>query len=184
MLLIGFGFLMVFVRQYRRSAITATFLLVRLSIPFYFAREVLAIPTPGPDALIDQLVLAEFAAASLLIAAGAVLGRLTMPQYLLLGALFVNYALDEWILSLGGLGLLPAGRFVDTGGSILIHAFEALIGVAAAVSLTRGAEQEIAIESDDTSDRFSLLGSMWCSGCSGPPSAPPWCPPLRSRPRP
>ena len=69
------------------------------------------------------------------------------------------------------MGLLPAGRFVDTGGSILIHAFGALFGVAAAVSLTRGAEQEIAIESDDTSDRFSLLGSMvlwvfWPSFCA------------------
>ena len=68
---------------------------MRLSIPLSFAREVLAIPTPGPDALVDELVLAEFAAASLLIAAGAVLGQLTMPQYLLLGALFVNDALDE-----------------------------------------------------------------------------------------
>lgn len=78
---------------------------------------------------------------------------------------------DEWILSQGGLGLLPSGRFVETGGSILIHAFGALFGVAAAVSLTRAAEQEIAIESDETSDRFSLLGSMvlwvfWPSFCA------------------
>lgn len=33
MLLIGFGFLMVFVKKYGRSAITATFLLVSVSIP-------------------------------------------------------------------------------------------------------------------------------------------------------
>ena len=35
MLLLGFGFLMVFVRKYGRSAITATFLLVSVSIPSY-----------------------------------------------------------------------------------------------------------------------------------------------------
>lgn len=91
MLLIGFGFLMVFVRQYGRSAITATFLLVSLAIPLYFTKEALGIPLVGPDALIDRLVLSEFAAASLLIAAGAVLGRLTMAQYLLLGALFLPF---------------------------------------------------------------------------------------------
>ena len=172
MLLIGFGFLMVFVRQYGRSAITATFLLVSLAIPLYYSKEALGIPLDGHNSLIERLVLSEFAAASLLIAAGAVLGRLTMIQYLLLGGLFLPfYVLDEWVLSQGGLGLLPAGLFVDTGGSILIHAFGALFGVAAAVALTRGHEQEIAIESDETSDRFSLLGSMvlwvfWPSFCA------------------
>jgi len=35
MLLVGFGFLMVFVRKYGRSALTATFLLVSISIPVY-----------------------------------------------------------------------------------------------------------------------------------------------------
>ena len=37
MLLIGFGFLMVFVKKYGRSAITATFLLVSVSLPTYLA---------------------------------------------------------------------------------------------------------------------------------------------------
>ena len=36
MLLFGFGFLMVFVRKYGRSALTATFLLVSISIPLYY----------------------------------------------------------------------------------------------------------------------------------------------------
>jgi ammonia channel protein AmtB len=56
-----------------------------------------------------------------------VLGRLKMYQYLLLGLLFVPcYAFNEWLLLSGGLGLIPKGSFLDTGGSILIHAFGAL----------------------------------------------------------
>ena len=81
MLVVGFGFLMVFVRKYGRSTLTATYLLVSVSIPLYFMKEsYLASST----AIIDKLILAEFAAASLLICAGAVLGRLKMNQYLLL----------------------------------------------------------------------------------------------------
>lgn len=106
MLLLGFGFLMVFVKKYGRSAITATYLLVSVSVPFYFLKDSLGL-LGGVDSDIDRLILAEFAAASLLICAGAVLGRLKMAQYMLLGLLFVPfYALNEWILLDGGLGLV------------------------------------------------------------------------------
>ncbi len=43
MLLVGFGFLMVFVKKYGRSAITATFLLVSVSIPLYFLKDSIGI---------------------------------------------------------------------------------------------------------------------------------------------
>ncbi len=171
MLLVGFGFLMVFVKRYGRSAATATYLLVSLAIPMYFLKNKLGI-LGASSADIDSLILAEFAAASLLICAGAVLGRLKMMQYLLLGLLFVPaYAVNEWIVQGGGLGLIPAGLFVDTGGSIVIHAFGALFGLAAIVSLTTTREFATPIEADATSDRFSMVGSMvlwvfWPSFCS------------------
>jgi len=171
MLLMGFGFLMVFVKKYGRSAITATFLLVSVSIPLYFLKDSLGL-LGGVDSDIDRLILAEFGAASLLICAGAVLGRLKMAQYILLGLLFIPfYALNEWILLDGGLGLIEHGRFVDTGGSIVIHAFGALFGIGVAFSMTTLKEYETPVESDETSDRFSLLGSMmlwvfWPSFCA------------------
>ncbi len=170
MLLMGFGFLMVFVKKYGRSAITATYLLVSVAIPLYFLKDSLGI-MGGVDSDIDRLILAEFGAASLLICAGAVLGRLKMAQYMLLGLLFVPfYALNEWILLEGGFGLVEHGRFVDTGGSIVIHAFGALFGLGVAASMTTKKEFETPIEADATSDRFSLLGSMvlwvfWPSFC-------------------
>lgn len=171
MLLMGFGFLMVFVKKYGRSAITATYLLVSVAIPLYFLKDALGI-MGGVDSDMDRLILAEFGAASLLICAGAVLGRLKMAQYMLLGLLFVPfYALNEWILLDGGLGLVEHGRFVDTGGSIVIHAFGALFGLGVAASMTTKKEFDTPIEADATSDRFSLLGSMvlwvfWPSFCS------------------
>jgi len=170
MLLMGFGFLMVFVRKYGRSAITATYLLVSIAIPLYFLKDSLGF-MGGVDSDIDRLILAEFGAASLLICAGAVLGRLKMGQYMLLGLLFVPfYALNEWILLEGGFGLVEHGCFVDTGGSIVIHAFGALFGLGVAASMTTKKEFETPIEADATSDRFSLLGSMvlwvfWPSFC-------------------
>jgi ammonium transporter Rh len=169
MLLVGFGFLMVFVKRYGRSALTATYLLVSVALPLYFLKDSFS-GKGSSDALIDKLILAEFAAASLLICAGAVLGRLKMHQYLLLGVLFVPfYALNEWIVLNGGLGLIA--KFTDTGGSIVIHAFGALFGLGVAVSMTTQEEYETVIESDETSDRYSLLGSMvlwvfWPSFCA------------------
>jgi ammonium transporter Rh len=171
MLLLGFGFLMVFVRKYGRSALTATFLLVSVSIPAYFYLGNLGIfGNKGSE--IDTLILAEFAAASLLITAGAVLGRLKMYQYILLGLLFVPaYMLNEWINFYNGFGLVKAGSFIDVGGSIFIHSFGAIFGLGAALSMTTPSEYKTEIESDYTSDRFSLLGSMflwvfWPSFCS------------------
>jgi len=95
-----------------------------------------------------------------------------MHQYLLLGLLFVPcYAFNEWLLLSEGLGLISEGSFVDAGGSIVIHAFGALFGIGVAFSMTTPKEYETPIETDDTSDRFSLLGSMilwvfWPSFCA------------------
>ena len=171
MLLLGFGFLMVFVRKYGRSALTATFLLVSVGIPIYVLIKSFGI-FGGAGSEIDTLILAEFAAASLLITSGAILGRIKMYQYMILGILFIPaYMLNEWIMLDGGFGLVAKGGFVDTGGSIVIHAFGALFGIAAAISLTTKEELSVPVDADFTSDRFSLLGSMllwvfWPSFCA------------------
>lgn len=170
MLLVGFGFLMVFVKKYGRSALTATFLLVSVSLPIYYL-----VSDSGMlghhKSPIENLILAEFAAASLLIAAGAILGRIKMFQYIILALLFVPfYIFNEWIILDDGLGIM-IGNFADTGGSIIIHSFGALFGISAAISLTTKEEFKTNIEADATSDRYSMLGSMvlwifWPSFCA------------------
>ncbi|RKZ13332.1 ammonium transporter [bacterium] len=170
MLLIGFGFLMVFVRGYGLSALTATYMMVAVAIPGYFLLKTSGWFGHNP-AGVEGLVLTEFAAASLLICAGAVLGRLRMWQYMVMALLFLPaYMLNEWILLDGGWGLVAAGAFVDTGGSIVIHAFGALFGLGVAISMSTRGDRELPVTSDATSDRFSLLGSMvlwvfWPSFC-------------------
>lgn len=168
MLLIGFGFLMVFVKKYGRSALTATFLLVSVALPLYLS--ITSLEMFGEKGEIEKLILAEFGAASLLIATGAILGRIKLYQYILLGLLFIPfYILNEVIVLDDHFHFV--GKIADTGGSIIIHAFGAIFGIAAAIFLTKKSDLVTPIEADATSDRYSMLGSMalwifWPSFCA------------------
>ncbi len=171
MLLVGFGFLMVFVQRYGYSATTGTYLVVAVGLPVYFLLRARGILTAEavPAHSIKGLLLAEFAVASALISTGAVLGRIRLPQYGLLALIMVPlYMLNEWLVLDGGLGVTKG--FVDSAGSIIIHAFGAYFGLGLAVALTREAHLGKEIPGDATSNRFSMIGSMvlwlfWPSFC-------------------
>ena len=172
MLVVGFGFLMVFVRRYAYGATTGTYLVVGTAIPAYLFLRAwggLSAAPIAPDS-VSALLLAEFACASALIAMGAVLGRLRLHQYFLLAAVLVPvYMLNEWLVLEHGLGVTKG--FVDSAGSIVIHAFGAYFGLGLALGLTRAEDRKKPVESDETSDRFSMIGSMvlwifWPSFCS------------------
>lgn len=172
MLMIGFGFLMVFVRRHGYSSVTATYILVSIAIPLYIYLKGKGFFGEQFDVHIDKLLFAEFAAASLLIAVGAPLGRLKMKQYVLMALLFIPcYMLNEWILVDNGFGLIPKGQFIDTGGSILIHAFGAYFGLGVIVRMTTKEDFDKEVESTKVSNQFSMLGSMvlwvfWPSFCA------------------
>jgi ammonium transporter Rh len=172
MLLVGFGFLMVFVKKHGYGATTGTYLVVGVGIPLYLllrSRGVISANAMAPSS-IHVLLLAEFACASALIAMGAVLGRLRVYQYAAVAALLIPaYMVNEWLVVDGGLGVTKG--FVDTAGSIAIHAFGAYFGLGLCLALMSFKHADQAIESDETSDRFSMLGSMvlwvfWPSFCS------------------
>ena len=110
MLLVGFGFLMVFVRRYGYGATTGTYLVVAVGLPLYVLLRASGILCAEPIApsTIKALIYAEFAVASALIAMGAVLGRLRVFQYALLALLLVPaYLLNEWLVLDGGSGCDP-----------------------------------------------------------------------------
>lgn len=155
MLLLGFGFLMVFVRGHGYSSIAATLLAVSISIPIYMLIK----SYMGEGSVLDivPFLFAEFAAASLLIAIGAPLGRLKIEQYMLLSLLFVPiYFLNEWLILESG---MFAG-FQDTGGSVVIHAFGAYFGMGLVATTAKKFKDAPACEEDATSNQFCLLGSL------------------------
>lgn len=172
MLLVGFGFLMVFVKKYGYSATTGTYLVVATGIPLYLLlRSWGGLSAETVEAgTVKGLLLAEFGCAAALIAMGAVLGRLRLHQYALLAGIIIPvYTLNEWLVLDGGLGCTKG--FVDAAGSIVIHAFGAYFGLGLAIALTTRQQRQLRIETDETSDRFSMLGSMvlwifWPSFCS------------------
>jgi ammonium transporter Rh len=160
MLLVGFGFLMVFVRRYGFGATTGTYLVVAVGLPLYmllrangiFAHEI------APNT-IKALLFAEFAVAAALIAMGAVLGRLRVFQYALLALFLIPaYLMNEWLVLDNGMGLTEG--YQDTAGSVIIHAFGAYFGLGLSLALTTARQRSQPIESDATSDRFAMLGSM------------------------
>lgn len=158
MLLVGFGFLMVFIRNHGYTSITATFLAVSIAIPMYmiiksFGGEGFTMSTIS----IDTLLFAEFAAASLLIAIGAPLGRLKMDQYIIMGLLFVPaYIFNEWLILESGM----FKGFLDTGGSIVIHAFGAYFGLGVVANTLSKFKDGAICENNSSSNQLCLLGSM------------------------
>jgi len=172
MLLMGFGFLMVFIRKYGYTSITATYLVVALSLPLYMLVRPFLWGSVADISIanISMLLFAEFAAASLLIAIGGPLGRVNTSQYLLIGLLFTPlYAINEWVLFSGA--VIPIGAFLDTAGSVMIHAFGAYFAIGMTTMLTTKKENEMSAETSRRSNEFALLGSaalwiFWPSFCS------------------
>ena len=157
MLLVGFGFLMVFVRKHGFSSITATFLVVSVALPLYMVIRSFGGEFQISITSIDSFILAEFAAASLLIAIGAPLGRLKMDQYLAMAVLFIPaYILNEWLILESG--YFPG--FVDAGGSVVIHAFGAYFGLGVISNTLAKFKDEPQCEANSTSNQFCLIGSM------------------------
>jgi len=172
MLMVGFGFLMVFVRRYGWGSVTATYIAVSFVIPYYMFLKTQGVFGEAAEFKIDRFILAEFCAASMLIAMGAFLGRLKMAQYLIAALLFVpSYLLNEWIMLDNGMGFIPKGELIDTGGSIVIHQFGAYFGLGVIVRMTTRGDYLKEIDTDKISNQFSMLGSMvlwifWPSFCA------------------
>ncbi|MDP1558163.1 MAG: ammonium transporter [Nitrosomonas sp.] len=160
MLLVGFGFLMVFVRRYGFGATTGTYLVVAVGIPLYIMLRANGVMGHAIDPHnLDALLFAEFSVAAGLIAMGAVLGRLRVFQYSLLALLIVpTYLLNEWLVLDNASGLTDG--FQDSAGSVVIHAFGAYFGLGMSIVLTTVYQRSRPIQSDATSDRFAMLGAM------------------------
>lgn len=102
-----------------------------------------------------SLVTSEFAAATVLITYGAVLGKVSRLQLLVIGVLeVVFYAINELIA-------VEFLKYADAGGSIIIHTFGAYFGLA----LSRVLHSKKALDSPKEesvyhSDLFAMIGKF------------------------
>ena len=128
MIFIGFGFLMTFLKKYGFSSVGYNFLISCLAVQWAMISNGLLhyIATAGTGdehsfsriqlGIVD-LVRADFAAGAVMITFGAVLGKTSVLQMLIVTFLeLIFYGINEAI----GAGRLQA---VDMGGSMFVHTF-------------------------------------------------------------
>eukprot|EP00899_Mesostigma_viride_P011723 jgi/Mesvir1/20551/Mv21740-RA.2 len=171
MIFVGFGYLMTFLRKYGFSAVGFTFLVAAVCIQWHIlvggAVENLFAAEWKPIKLtIETFVTSDFAAGSVLIAFGVLLGKITPSQLVLVALLqVVFYSVNE------NLGIMLGA--VDVGGSLVIHAFGAYFGLAAAWVLGRAHEagEEVMTPRHGShvkdkasvyhSDLFAMIGTLF-----------------------
>ncbi|PRP82921.1 hypothetical protein PROFUN_06698 [Planoprotostelium fungivorum] len=163
MVFFGFGFLMTFVRRYAYSAIGYTFLIgafvTQWSVILQAFVETIATNnsfTNQVDLDITYLTNGLFASAAVLISLGALLGKITPLQVLILAIIEpIFYWLNIYII-------IEKLEVIDIGGGMTIHLFGATLGLVVTIFVSNDATVD---HKDNTAaynnDIFSLAGSLF-----------------------
>jgi len=170
MMLIGFGFLMAFLRRYSFGSVAFTFLLCAVCIQWQLIMYGLICQgwngSPSGEHLgwghnvhkyslsLWSLVEADFGTVAVIVALGAVLGR-TSPSQLLLMAFFEIplYCINFYIV-------MHYLDVTDTGGTVTIFVFGCFFGLAASMIL--GRPRDITDnKSMYHSDMFAMIGTLF-----------------------
>ncbi|XP_052804715.1 ammonium transporter Rh type B-like isoform X1 [Mya arenaria] len=160
MIFIGFGFLMTFLCRYGYSAVGLNFFMASLIVQW--AMIVRGFVYQGTftgkkyKIVVDEMVTADFASATVLISFGAVLGKTTPLQLLIMGLIEVILA------QINGMVCHDKLHAVDVGESMYIHAFGAYFGLAVSRMLySEKAQKSQKSESVYHSDLFSMIGTVF-----------------------
>ncbi|XP_077181659.1 ammonium transporter Rh type B isoform X4 [Paroedura picta] len=159
MIFVGFGFLMTFLRRYSFSSVAFNFLIAAFAIQWAVLIQGFFHSFHQGKIFIgiESLINADFCAGAVLISFGAVLGKTSPIQLLLMTWLeVVLFAVNEYVL----LNILGAK---DAGGSMTIHTFGAYFGLMASRVLYRphldkSQERE---GSSYHSDLFAMIGTIF-----------------------
>lgn len=159
MIFIGFGFLMTFLQRYGFSSVGFNFLIAAFSLQWATLMQGFFHGMHGGKIHIgvESMINADFCTGSVLISFGAVLGK-TSPVQLLVMAVFevALFAINEFIL-------LSALGAKDAGGSMTIHTFGAYFGLVVARVLYRPTLHK-SKERDSSvyhSDLFAMIGTIY-----------------------
>ncbi|KAH0620027.1 hypothetical protein JD844_014537 [Phrynosoma platyrhinos] len=159
MIFVGFGFLMTFLQRYGFGAVGFNFLLAAFGIQWAILMQGWFHTFEQGKILIgvESLINADFCVGSVCIAFGAVLGKVSPVQLLIMTLFQVTlFSVNEYIL----LDLL---HIRDAGGSMTIHTFGAYFGLTVATILYRpNLEQTKAKQSSNYhSDLFAMIGTLF-----------------------
>lgn len=163
MVFIGFGFLMTFLKRYGFSAIGFNLLIAALNVQWSILCSGFFHHGDGGhhiDISITSLLSADLATAALLISFGAVLGKTTPLQLVIMGLIETAiFSVNEHL----GLNIFKAK---DSGGSIFVHVFGAYFGLAVSFALGHGKtiSQGPGLEKEGSSynsDIFAMIGTVF-----------------------
>ncbi|XP_054263635.1 ammonium transporter Rh type B-like [Macrosteles quadrilineatus] len=162
MVFIGFGFLMTFLRKYGFSSVGFNFLLSAVIVQwslftdgvFELGRDRSTIPVT-----LKSLLRADVTAASCLISMGAVLGKTTPLQLIIMGILqCILSSVNEYFAH-------HKLQVTDVGDSIFVHAFGAYFGLAVSLVLGKPKHHSSFEGSSYNSDMFAMIGSVFLWVC-------------------
>ncbi|KAK2834380.1 hypothetical protein Q7C36_015081 [Tachysurus vachellii] len=161
MIFVGFGFLMTFLKRYGFGAVGFNFIIAAFGLQwallmqgwFHFLDPVDGYIKIG----IENLINADFCVAGCLIAYGAVLGKVSPVQVMVLTLFGITlFAVEEFII----ISLLHAK---DAGGSMVIHAFGGYYGLAISWVLYRPNLKDSSQRNGSVyhSDLFAMIGTLF-----------------------
>ncbi|XP_024886275.1 ammonium transporter Rh type B-B isoform X2 [Temnothorax curvispinosus] len=159
MIWIGFGFLMTFLKRYSQSAVGLTFLIGAILVQVALICDGmlhLKLGSPAPLSL-GSLLSADVAVATPLISMGAILGKVTYMQLVLMGIVeLIMFTANKYV----GEHLFMV---VDAGDSMFVHVFGAYFGLAISFVLgMKDKPEEHDLEgSSYQSDVFAMIGTVF-----------------------
>ena len=154
MMFVGFGFLMTFLKRYGYSSISYNFIIAAFVLEWaVLVRGFIH----GMSLNVQSILVSDFCAAAVLISFGAVLGKTSLIQLIVMS--FVEVAVQI----LNETFCVEYLKVSDVGGSIFVHVFGAFFGLAVAkVINTKKVEDPNHKEgSNYHSDLFSMIGTIF-----------------------
>ncbi|XP_076366995.1 ammonium transporter Rh type A-like isoform X2 [Tachypleus tridentatus] len=157
MIFIGFGFLMTFLKKYGYSAVGLNMLLACIAVQWGIIMQNVWHTHHGKLYInVYSLINAEFGSATVLISYGALLGKLSPIQLVVMCMIEITiFGCNEHL----GVGIY---KTADIGGSIFLHTFGAYFGLAVTFVLYRKEFREHPKEGAVYhSDIFAMIGTIY-----------------------
>ncbi|NWH34790.1 RHAG protein, partial [Chloropsis hardwickii] len=158
MIFVGFGFLMTFLKKYGFSSVGFNMLIAAFGLQWGILMQGFWHMRTGKIPInIESMINADFSTATALISFGALLGKTSPIQMLIMTLLEITiFACNEHLVT-------KVFEATDVGASMTIHAFGAYFGLAAAFvlyrpGLTNKHEND---ESTYHSDMFAMIGTLF-----------------------